>query len=96
MDALAWECGAGSGIGWARAANMNISTNHYDNMNISPIIGTHVAVGVLYLSALLLSSFRRNGLGSETGLHIETAGLYWHFVDVAWIVIFTVVYLIPA
>ena len=26
---------------------------------------------------------------------IEIAGLYWHFVDVVWIVIFTVIYLIP-
>ena len=57
--------------------------------------GTHVAVGVLYLGSMLAASFRRNGLGRETWLHVETAGLYWHFVDVAWIVIFTVVYLIP-
>ncbi|MEZ4552706.1 MAG: heme-copper oxidase subunit III [Dehalococcoidia bacterium] len=57
--------------------------------------GTHVAVGVLYLSSLLLGSFRRSGLGPETGFHVETAGLYWHFVDIVWIVIFTVVYLIP-
>jgi heme/copper-type cytochrome/quinol oxidase subunit 3 len=26
---------------------------------------------------------------------VEIAGLYWHFVDVVWIVIFTVIYLIP-
>ena len=58
--------------------------------------GTHVAVGVLYLGSLLLASFRRNGLGPEAGLVVETAGLYWHFVDIVWIVIFTVVYLIPA
>jgi heme/copper-type cytochrome/quinol oxidase subunit 3 len=29
---------------------------------------------------------------SET---VELVGLYWHFVDIVWIVIFTVVYLIP-
>ena len=57
--------------------------------------GTHVAVGVLYLGSLLASSFRRSGLGPEVGLHVEIAGLYWHFVDIVWIVIFTVVYLIP-
>ena len=27
---------------------------------------------------------------------VEIAGLYWHFVDIVWIVIFTVVYLIPS
>ena len=58
--------------------------------------GTHVGVGVLYFGSLLLASFRRNGLGPEAGLHVENAGLYWHFVDAVWIVIFTVVYLIPA
>jgi cytochrome c oxidase subunit III len=57
--------------------------------------GTHVGVGVLYLLSLLAASFRRNGLGPDAGLHVETAGLYWHFVDIVWIVIFTVIYLIP-
>ena len=58
--------------------------------------GTHVAVGVLILSSLLLGSFRRTGLGREAGFHVEMAGLYWHFVDIVWIVIFTIIYLIPA
>ena len=56
--------------------------------------GTHVAVGVLYLGSLLFASFRRSGLGPDAGLQVEIAGLYWHFVDIVWIVIFTVVYLI--
>lgn len=57
--------------------------------------GLHVGIGVLYLSSLLLGSMRRGGLGNDGGLHIELAGLYWHFVDIVWIVIFTVIYLIP-
>ena len=57
--------------------------------------GTHVAVGVLYLGSLLLASFRRTGLGAERALHVDIAGLYWHFVDIVWIVIFTIVYLLP-
>lgn len=58
--------------------------------------GTHVAVGVLYLISMLMASNRRTGLGKERALHIDIAGLYWHFVDVVWIVIFTIIYLIPA
>ena len=57
--------------------------------------GTHVAVGVLYLGCMLAASFRRNGLGVDTYAHIEIAGLYWHFVDIVWIVIFPIIYLMP-
>ena len=63
---------------------------------LTGIHGTHVGVGVLYLGSLLLASFRRNGLGAEAGLNVEIAGLYWHFVDIVWIVIFTIIYLIPS
>jgi cytochrome c oxidase subunit 3/cytochrome o ubiquinol oxidase subunit 3 len=36
----------------------------------------------------------RGKLGPDKAMNVELAGLYWHFVDVVWIVIFTVVYLI--
>jgi cytochrome c oxidase subunit 3 len=55
--------------------------------------GAHVFVGVLWLLTLLVRSFQ-NKLGPEKAMNVEIAGLYWHFVDVVWIVIFTVVYLI--
>ena len=76
---------------------LNLSTNIFGAtfFVMTGFHGTHVGVGVIYLSSLLLASFRRSGLGPEAGFHIETAGLYWHFVDIVWIVIFTVVYLIP-
>jgi heme/copper-type cytochrome/quinol oxidase subunit 3 len=44
---------------------------------------------------MLGASFRRNGLGADVGQHIEIAGLYWHFVDIVWIIIFPLIYLIP-
>jgi cytochrome c oxidase subunit 1 len=56
--------------------------------------GGHVALGVTWLVTLLVLSLRRR-LGAEDTLKVEVAGLYWHFVDVVWIIIFTVVYLIP-
>ena len=55
--------------------------------------GAHVFVGVLWLLTLLVRSFQGK-LGPGKSMNVEIAGLYWHFVDVVWIVIFTVVYLI--
>ena len=56
--------------------------------------GVHVSVGIIMLMSLLVMSLRGN-LGPERAEAVETIGLYWHFVDIVWIIIFTVVYLIP-
>lgn len=56
--------------------------------------GLHVTIGVL----MLLQLFAMSALGrlpQENSLRVEMVGLYWHFVDIVWVVIFTVVYLIP-
>ena len=55
--------------------------------------GTHVTIGVFWLLSLWVQIFRGE-LRSEHSLHLEIAGLYWHFVDIVWIIIFTAVYLI--
>ena len=55
--------------------------------------GAHVAVGVLLLLTLLVRSFQGK-LGPDKAMVVEITGLYWHFVDVVWIVIFTVIYLL--
>ncbi|HEX5520779.1 MAG TPA: cytochrome c oxidase subunit 3 [Longimicrobiaceae bacterium] len=55
--------------------------------------GAHVAFGVLWLATLGLLSMRGK-LGPERSLSVEIAGLYWHFVDVVWIVIFALIYLV--
>ena len=54
--------------------------------------GTHVTLGVLWLSTLLVLAMRGK-LPAHKALNLEMAALYWHFVDVVWIVIFPVVYL---
>ena len=56
--------------------------------------GAHVTLGVLMLLALANLS-RKGKIPKERAEVVEIVGLYWHFVDVVWIVIFTVVYLIP-
>lgn len=56
--------------------------------------GVHVGIGVLWLLGLLFVSLR-GGLKQENAVTLEIAGLYWHFVDIVWIIIFTLVYLLP-
>ena len=50
---------------------------------------THVAVGVIYLTIVALG-FRA---GRWSGTDVEVSGLYWHFVDLVWMFIFPLVYL---
>jgi heme/copper-type cytochrome/quinol oxidase subunit 3 len=57
--------------------------------------GTHVAIGVVWLFSLFLASFKKGLVTPAKSLNVEIAGLYWHFVDIVWIVIFTLVYLLP-
>lgn len=55
--------------------------------------GAHVTGGVVYLSCYLIQALRgRLGQGSANA--IEIAALYWHFVDLVWILVFTFVYLL--
>ena len=55
--------------------------------------GAHVALGLIWLTALLILGFKGR-LSPATSLDVEIAALYWHFVDIVWIVIFTLLYLI--
>jgi heme/copper-type cytochrome/quinol oxidase subunit 3 len=55
--------------------------------------GAHVAVGVLWLMTMLFIDMKR-GLTPKDAINIDIMALYWHFVDVVWIAIFTLVYLI--
>jgi len=52
--------------------------------------GMHVTGGVVYNTCVLAAVNR----GRYEAKHVEIAGLYWHFVDLVWILIFTFVYLL--
>jgi heme/copper-type cytochrome/quinol oxidase subunit 3 len=56
--------------------------------------GVHVTVGVILLLSLVAITLRGRVTGDRAEV-VELIGLYWHFVDIIWIVIFTLVYLIP-
>ena len=74
------------------------------NMDGSPLFGTtfyvitgfhgmHVTGGVVYLLCILIKGW--NGYYSGPNAHIvEITGLYWHFVDLVWIMVFTFIYLV--
>ena len=55
--------------------------------------GTHVFIGVLWLLACFVRALR-GGFHSGNYIGPEICGLYWHFVDVVWVAIFTLIYLI--
>jgi cytochrome c oxidase subunit 3 len=52
--------------------------------------GTHVLIGTLVLGAV----FFRSRSGKTTAFGVELAGLYWHFVDLVWVFVFTLFYLV--
>ena len=56
--------------------------------------GAHVTGGVILLSVILFRSFFFNAYTKTHYAPLELAGLYWHFVDLVWIILFTIVYLI--
>jgi heme/copper-type cytochrome/quinol oxidase subunit 3 len=73
-------------------------------MHASPLIGTtffmttgfhgcHVFGGVVYLTCVLIKGLR-GGYSSTNWNGVENVGLYWHFVDLIWILVFTFVYLV--
>ncbi len=78
----------------------------HDGINETTIFGTafftttgfhglHVTGGIVWLLLLLRHAWRKGDrFTADNALSVELFGLYWHFVDVVWIVLFTVIYLI--
>ena len=56
--------------------------------------GLHVLAGVIYIGCYLIKALRGKIKSSDSS-EIEVLGLYWHFVDLVWIFVFTVIDLIP-
>ena len=54
--------------------------------------GLHVIVGVIWLIATWIAA-ARGRFSAQNHVRVEMAGLYWHFVDLVWVLLFTIVYL---
>jgi heme/copper-type cytochrome/quinol oxidase subunit 3 len=74
---------------------LSIRTNLFGSsfFTLTGFHGAHVTVGVIWLGTLLAIDYKR-GLQPADAINVDIAALYWHFVDVVWIAIFTLVYLI--
>ena len=75
---------------------LTIGTNLFGStfFTLTGVHGTHVTIGVIWLLSVLIISFIRPQMFIGNPLNVDLVGLYWHFVDIVWIVIFTVVYLV--
>jgi len=62
---------------------------------ITSFHGCHVFTGVILLTVTFIRALLGQFEGGKHN-HIEIAGLFWHFVDLVWIIVFTFVYLIPS
>ena len=56
--------------------------------------GLHVTIGVIYLSCIWTRA-KQGAYSMASHSPVELVGLFWHFVDLVWIVLFTILYLIP-
>ncbi len=79
-----------------KGEGLGLTTNIFGSsfFTLTGFHGFHVTLGIIMLLSLVVLSMR-GGVTQADALNVEIIGLYWHFVDIVWIVIFTLVYLIP-
>lgn len=56
--------------------------------------GLHVTIGLIFLIIVLVRALRGD-FSAKKHFAVEAGELYWHFVDLVWIVVFSTVYLLP-
>jgi cytochrome o ubiquinol oxidase subunit III len=57
-----------------------------------PLHGLHVTSGIVWMAALI-GQIRRYGIDRDVKLGLLRLGLFWHFLDIVWVVIFSFIYL---
>jgi heme/copper-type cytochrome/quinol oxidase subunit 3 len=86
---------AGQAYEWSELFKAGISVNNTFGapfFTVTGIHGAHVLIG-LAIGAFVLVNALDNAYSSRNFLGVESFGLYWHFVDVVWIILFTLIYL---
>lgn len=93
------------GLGFLMGQAMEFSKLAYEGITVHSIFGStffsvtsfhgfHVFVGLVWLLWVLAKTMGRRIVGADQAMQIEIFGLYWHFVDVVWIFLFTIIYLV--
>ena len=93
------------GLGFLMGQALEFSKLFYEGVTLGSIFGStffsvtgfhgfHVFIGLVWLLLVLVKTMRPRIVGAEQAMQIEIFGLYWHFVDVVWIFLFAIIYLI--
>lgn len=93
------------GLAFLMGQALEFSKLFYEGVTFSSIFGStffsvtgfhgfHVFIGLVWLLVVLRKTMRRQIVGAQQAMQIEIFGLYWHFVDVVWIFLFVIIYLI--
>jgi cytochrome c oxidase subunit III len=99
-QAWEWTHLHGEGAWWGRNpfpnADMSKATTNFTNFffTITGFHGFHVFSGVIINVCMLIKNLRGDFVRKGHYLMIEKAGLYWHFVDLVWVFVFTCFYLL--
>ena len=77
-------------------SGVNVSTNLFATtfFTLTGFHGLHVSFGLVALAIMLGLAFAGD-FSSRNGSALEAVGYYWHFVDVVWVIVLTVVYILP-
>ena len=77
-------------------ANLNHAQIYYGlYFGMTGLHAVHILVGMLVIGSLMAMWWRKNPLVTEDFVPTELVGLYWHFVDLVWIFLFPLMYLLP-
>lgn len=60
--------------------------------SLVPLHGLHVTAGIVWMLAMI-AQIARYGIDRDVKVSVLRLGLFWHFLDIVWVAIFTVVYL---
>lgn len=88
---------AGQGFEFATlySEGMTLQSSVYGSsfFTLTGFHGLHVLIGIIWAAVVLFKGLRGKYSAEEHG-SVEIFGLYWHFVDIVWIVLFTIIYLV--